>query len=46
MLTEGERLVGKLVALQDHFAQIVADTSNRRSKNVIQSVASAVFFPI
>jgi len=41
-----ERLVGKLVALQDHFAQIVADTSNRRIKNVIQSVASAVFFPI
>ncbi len=44
--TSFERLVGKLIALQDHFAQIVADTSNRRIKNVIQSVASAVFFPI
>jgi hypothetical protein len=41
-----ERLVGKLVALQDHFAQVVADSSNRRIKNVIQSVATAVFFPI
>ena len=41
-----ERLVGKLVALQDHFAQVVADASNRRIKNVIQSVATAVFFPI
>jgi hypothetical protein len=41
-----ERLIGKLVALQDHFAQVVADTSNRRIKNVIQSVATAVFFPI
>ncbi len=44
--TSFERLVGKLIALQDRFAQIVADTSNRRIKNVIQSVASAVFFPI
>lgn len=41
-----ERLFGKLVALQDHFAQVVAEASNRRIKNVIQSVASAVFFPI
>lgn len=44
--TSFDRLIGKLIALQDHFAQIVADTSNRRIKNVIQSVASAVFFPI
>ncbi len=41
-----ERLFGKLVALHDHFAQVVAEASNRRIKNVIQSVASAVFFPI
>lgn len=44
--TSFERLVGKLVALHDHFAQVVADTGGRRIKNVIQSVASAVFFPI
>ncbi len=44
--TSFERLVGKLVALHDHFAQVVADTGSRRIKNVIQSVASAVFFPI
>lgn len=41
-----ERLFGKLVALHDHFAQVVAEAGNRRIKNVIQSVASAVFFPI
>lgn len=41
-----ERLVGKLVGLQDHFAQVVADSSNRRIKNVIQGVVTAVFFPI
>lgn len=41
-----ERLAGKLIALQDQMAQVVADTSNRQIKNVIQSVASAVFFPI
>jgi hypothetical protein len=41
-----ERLTGKLIALQDHFARVVADSSNRRIKNVIQGLASAVFFPI
>lgn len=41
-----ERLFGKLIALQDHFAHVVADTTNRRIKNVVQSVAGAVFFPI
>jgi len=41
-----ERLLGKLIALHDHFAHVVADTTNRRIKNVIQGVASAVFFPI
>lgn len=41
-----ERLVGKLVALQDHFAEVVADTTNRRIKHVVQGVASVVFFPI
>lgn len=41
-----ERIAGKLIGLQDHMAQVVADSSNRQIKNVIQSVASAVFFPI
>ena len=41
-----ERLIGKLIALQDHFAQIVAETTNRQIKNVIQGMASVVFFPI
>lgn len=41
-----ERIAGKLIGLQDHMAQVVADGSNRKIKNVIQSVASAVFFPI
>jgi hypothetical protein len=41
-----ERLAGKLVGLQDLMAQVVADASNRQIKNVIQGVASAVFFPI
>jgi hypothetical protein len=41
-----ERLFGKLISLQDSSARIVAETTNRRIKNVIQSVARAVFFPI
>lgn len=41
-----ERLFGKIIALQDSMAQIVADTTNRRIKNVIQSAASAVFIGI
>lgn len=44
--TSFERLFGKLVALHDHFALVVAEASNRRIKNVIQGVASAVFFPL
>jgi hypothetical protein len=41
-----ERLAGKLISLQDHMAQVIAEGSNRQIKNVIQSVASAVFFPL
>lgn len=41
-----ERIAGKLIGLQDHMAQVVADSTNRQIKNVLQSVASAVFFPI
>jgi hypothetical protein len=39
-------LFGKLIALQDSMAGIVAQATNRRIKNVIQSVASVIFFPI
>jgi hypothetical protein len=41
-----ERLFGKVIALQDSMARIVADATNRRIKNVIQSAASAVFIGI
>ena len=41
-----ERLAGKLIGLQDHMAQIVAETTNRQIKNVLQGVVSTVFFPI
>ena len=41
-----ERLFGKLIALQDNMAQIVANQSNRNIKTVIQTLASAVFLPI
>jgi len=41
-----ERLFGKLIALQDNMARVVAQGSNRRIKTIIQSVASAVFMPI
>lgn len=41
-----ERLFGKLIALQDSMARMVAESTNRRIKSVIQSVASAVFLPI
>ncbi len=40
------RLSGKLIGLQDHMAQVVADSTNRQIKNVIQGVASMVFFPL
>lgn len=41
-----ERLAGKLIALHDLMAKVVAEGSNRQIKNVIQRVTSAVFFPI
>lgn len=41
-----ERLFGKLIALQDVIARIIADATNRQIKNVIQRLASAVFLPI
>ncbi len=41
-----ERTFGKIIALHDSMAQIVADATNRRIKNVIQTVASSVFIGI
>lgn len=41
-----ERLFGKLAAIQDNMARIVADSTNRQIKNVLQTVASMVFLPI
>jgi len=41
-----ERLLGKMIGVQDSTARFVAQSTNRRVKNVIQSIASAVFIPI
>lgn len=41
-----ERLYGKLIALHDQMAVVIANTTNRRIKNVIQRAASMVFLPI
>jgi len=41
-----ERLFGKLIATQDLIARIISQSTNRRIKNIIQSVATAVFIPI
>jgi len=39
-------LFGKLVAIQDTIAIIIAGKTNRTIKTVIQSMATAVFLPI
>ncbi len=41
-----ERLFGKLIATQDLSAQIVADSTSRTIKNVLQGVARFVFLPL
>jgi len=41
-----ERLFGKLVSTQDTMAKIIAESSRRRIKNIIQRLATAVFLPI
>lgn len=41
-----ERLFGKMIALQDMLAGIVADTTHRTIKNVVHSAASMTFLPI
>lgn len=41
-----ERLFGKLIARQDTLARLVADSTNRTIRNVVQRLASAVFLPL
>jgi len=41
-----ERLYGKLIALQDQMAIVIANSTNRHIKNIIQSAARMVFLPI
>ena len=41
-----ERLFGKMIATQDNIAIIIAGSTNRVIKKVIQSVATAAFLPI
>jgi len=41
-----ERLFGKMVSLQDTLAKIVAESTKRRIKNIIQRLATAAFLPI
>ncbi|WP_126454323.1 hypothetical protein [Sulfuriflexus mobilis] len=41
-----ERLFGKLISLQDTMAVIIAESSQRNIKNMIQRLATAVFLPI
>jgi len=41
-----ERLFGKMVSLQDTLAIIVAESTKRHIKNIIQRLATAAFLPI
>jgi len=41
-----ERIFGKLIANQDMMSRIIAEKFNRRVKNILQSLATAVFLPI
>jgi hypothetical protein len=41
-----ERLFGKMIGIQDTIAIILANTTNRTIKKVIQQVATAAFLPI
>ena len=41
-----ERLFGKMIALQDTMAVIIADRTNRTVRKVIQRMATAAFLPI
>ena len=41
-----ERLFGKMIATQDNIAIIIADSTNRVIRKVIQELATAAFLPI
>lgn len=41
-----ERLLGKMIGLQDMLALIIADTTNRNIKNVVHRASSMIFLPI
>jgi len=41
-----ERVLGKMIALQDMLASIIADTTDRTIKNVVHRAASFTFLPI
>ena len=41
-----ERLIGKMIGLQDTLAQILAQKTHRVIKNVVQSAAQFVFLPV
>jgi len=41
-----ERILGKLIILQDVMATVIADSTNRTINRVVQGAASMTFFPI
>ena len=41
-----ERILGKMISLQDMMATIIADTTNRTINRVVHGAASMTFFPI
>ena len=41
-----ERLLGKLISLQDTMAEVIAASANRTISKIIQRMATAVFLPI
>ena len=41
-----ERLLGKMIALQDMMASITADRSRRTINRVIHGIASIIFLPV
>lgn len=41
-----ERILGKLISLQDVMATVIADSTNRTINRVVQGAASMTFFPI
>lgn len=41
-----ERLLGKLISLQDTMAEVIAASANQTISKIIQRMATAVFLPI